>query len=169
MSHILVVDDEEAVCWALKKALTQEGHSVAVAASAEEALDVIPLCSPDVVLMDIQLPGLSGIECIRQLKSMSPNLEIMMLTVLEDHERIFQSLAAGAGGYLIKKTSPVRLLEAIDELHKGGAPMSCQIARQIVEAFQDPQTRENASPDPDRKSTRLNSSHGKLSRMPSSA
>ncbi len=111
---------------------------VAACGSAEEALDVIPRCSPDVVLMDIQLPGMSGIECIGQLKTESPALEIMMLTVLEDHERIFQSLAAGASGYMVKKTPPAKLLEAIDELHKGGAPMSGQIARQVVETFKKP-------------------------------
>jgi DNA-binding NarL/FixJ family response regulator len=111
---------------------------VAACGSAEEALNIIPRSSPDVVLMDIQLPGMSGIECIGRLKTESPDLEIMMLTVLEDHERIFQSLAAGASGYIVKKTPSAKLLEAIDELHKGGAPMSGQIARQVVETFKKP-------------------------------
>jgi DNA-binding NarL/FixJ family response regulator len=111
---------------------------VAVCGSAEEALAVIPHNPPDVVLMDIQLPAMSGIECIRRLKNLLPDLQIMMLTVFEDHDRIFQSLAAGASGYIVKKTPPAKLLEAINELHKGGAPMSGQIARQVVEAFKQP-------------------------------
>src|SRR6059036_1298882 len=86
---------------------------VAACSSAEEALEAIPHCSPDVVLMDIQLPGMSGIECIRRLTADTPTFQIMMLTVFEDHDRIFQSLAAGASGYIIKKTPPAKLLEAI--------------------------------------------------------
>jgi DNA-binding NarL/FixJ family response regulator len=111
---------------------------VAACDSAEAALAVIPRCPPDVVLMDIQLPGMSGIECIRRLKHLLPEVQIMMLTVFEDHDRIFQSLAGGASGYIVKKTPPAKLLEAIDELHHGGAPMSGQIARQVVEVFKQP-------------------------------
>ena len=107
-------------------------------ATAEEALRRLPTLSLDVVLMDIHLPGMSGIECIRRLKQQQPQLQITMLTVFEDHDRIFQSLAAGASGYLLKQTPPGKLLEAIAELHHGGSPMSAQIARQVVEAFQRP-------------------------------
>jgi DNA-binding NarL/FixJ family response regulator len=106
--------------------------------SGEEALEKLPALGPDVVLMDIHLPGISGIDCIRQLKERLPSVRIMMLTVFEDHERIFKSLAAGATGYLVKKTPPAKLLEAIQELHNGGAPMSGQIARQVVAVFQEP-------------------------------
>jgi DNA-binding NarL/FixJ family response regulator len=111
---------------------------VVVCASAEEARQTIPRHKPDIVLMDIQLPGESGIDCVRHLKDVTPGAEIMMLTIFEDHERIFQSLAAGATGYLLKKTPPDKLLEAIRELRAGGAPMSGQIARQVVTAFQRP-------------------------------
>jgi DNA-binding NarL/FixJ family response regulator len=104
--------------------------------SAEEALAGSPSLHADVVLMDIHLPGLSGIECIRQLKQRQPKLQIMMLTVFEDHDRIFRSLTAGASGYLLKQTPPDKLLDAITELHRGGAPMSMQIARRVVEVFQ---------------------------------
>jgi DNA-binding NarL/FixJ family response regulator len=86
--------------------------------------------------MDIRLPGMSGIECIRELKLRQPKFQIMMLTVFEEHDRIFQSLTAGASGYLLKQTPPDKLLEAITELHRGGAPMSTQIARRVVEVFQ---------------------------------
>jgi DNA-binding NarL/FixJ family response regulator len=106
--------------------------------STNEALAVLPSCSPDVVLVDIQLPGLSGIDCVRKLRPVLPDTQFMMLTVIEDHQTIFRSLAAGATGYLLKKTPAPKLLEAIRELHSGGAPMSGQIARQVVAAFRVP-------------------------------
>lgn len=109
---------------------------VATCATAEDGLERLPDVLPDVVLMDIGLPGMSGIECIRLLKVELPRTQIMMLTVFEDDERIFQSLAAGATGYLIKNTAPVRLLESIRDLHAGGSPMSNQIARRLVREFQ---------------------------------
>ena len=111
---------------------------VAGCVSGEEALEVLPKKDPQVVLMDIQLPGMSGIDCIAQLKQRLPSVQIVMLTVLEDHERIFQSIMAGASGYLVKKTPPSKLLEAIREVHEGGSPMSCQIARQVVEYVRHP-------------------------------
>jgi len=111
---------------------------VAACVSAEIALQRLPALDPDVVLMDIQLPGISGIECILRLKHLCPGAQIMMLTVFEDHDRIYQSLKAGASGYLLKQTPPAELLAAITELHRGGAPMSSQIARRVVEAFQRP-------------------------------
>lgn len=117
---------------------------VADFSNGEEALMRLPALDPHVVLMDINLPGMSGIECIRQLKRGLPSAQLVMLTVFEDHERIFQSLAAGASGYLLKSTPPARLLEAILEVHQGGAPMSAQIARSVVETFQKPAPTEPA-------------------------
>jgi len=111
---------------------------VAACRNAEECLEKLPPLKPDVVLMDIGLPGISGIECIGRLKRLLPDTQMMMLTVFEDHDRIFQALSAGAAGYLVKKTAPAKLLEAIQELRAGGAPMSGQIARQVVAAFQKP-------------------------------
>jgi DNA-binding NarL/FixJ family response regulator len=111
---------------------------VLACASAEAALIEIPRQQPDVVLMDIGLPGISGIECIRRLKELAPKTQMMMLTVFEDHDKIFQSLAVGASGYLIKRTPPAKVLEAIQELHHGGSPMSNQIARRVVQVFQTP-------------------------------
>lgn len=111
---------------------------VAACRSGEEALAALPGCRPDIVLMDIQMPGLSGIECVRALTDLLPDSQTMMLTVLEDHELIFQSLAAGATGYLLKKTPAPKLLEAIRELRAGGAPMSGQVARKVVAAFRRP-------------------------------
>lgn len=103
--------------------------------SAEEALRRLPGLRPDVVLMDIQLPGMSGIECVSRLKERCPDLQVMMLTVYEDDDKIFKSLVAGATGYVLKKTRPAELLDAIRELHEGGSPMSDRIARRVVDAF----------------------------------
>ncbi|MBI3875199.1 MAG: response regulator transcription factor [Verrucomicrobia bacterium] len=108
---------------------------IAAFGTGEEALRELPLLKPDVVLMDIQLPRASGIHCLRRLKPQMPRTQFMMLTVFEDPDRIFESLNAGASGYLVKKTPPVKLLESIGELHAGGSPMSNQIARRVVEAF----------------------------------
>lgn len=109
--------------------------------TAEDALRQIPKLKPDVVLMDIHLPGHSGIDCTRKLKLKVPDLKIMMLTVFEDHDRIFSALKAGATGYLLKRTNSIRLLEAIRELHEGGAPMSGPIAIQVVATFQQSPTK----------------------------
>ena len=138
--RVAVVEDEPQVREGFRLLIDRSERCACVAAfgSAEEALARLPSLEADVVLMDIQLPGMSGIECIRELKSRQPGLQIMMLTVFEDHDRIFQSLAAGASGYLLKQTPPGKLLEAIAELHRGGAPMSTQIARRVVETFQQP-------------------------------
>ncbi|MBI2427546.1 MAG: response regulator transcription factor [Ignavibacteriales bacterium] len=114
-----------------------EGYRcVGVFSNGEDALRDVPVLKPDVVLMDIDMPKMNGIECIKALKVQLPALQITMLTVFEDDEKIFRSLQAGASGYLLKKTPPVKLLEAIQELHHGGSPMSSQIARKVVQAFQ---------------------------------
>jgi len=104
-------------------------------ASAEEALRRLPVYNPDVVLMDIHLPRMSGIECLEKLKERNPDLQVVMLTVYEDDENVFKSLVAGAAGYVLKRTPPAELLEAIREVHQGGSPMSTQIARKVVQAF----------------------------------
>ena len=102
----------------------------------KSALRGIPAHRPDVVLMDINLPGMLGTECVRQLKDLTPNLPVLMLTVYEDSEQIFKSLMSGATGYLLKRTPKDKLLEAIREVDAGGAPMSRQIARRVVQFFQ---------------------------------
>jgi DNA-binding NarL/FixJ family response regulator len=105
-------------------------------ASAEEALARLAQDQPDVVLMDINLGGMSGIECVRQLKPLMPATQVVMLTVFEDTEKIFSALAAGASGYLLKRLAPAKLLEAIREVHEGGSPMSAPIARKVVQSLQ---------------------------------
>jgi len=104
-------------------------------ATAEEALEQIPALHPDVVLMDIKLPGMSGIDCVARLKKTLPALQIVMVTVYEDSERIFLALKAGASGYLLKSSPPEQLLAAIRDVHAGGAPMSSHIARKVVRHF----------------------------------
>jgi DNA-binding NarL/FixJ family response regulator len=104
--------------------------------TAEEALKQIPALQPNVVLMDIHLPGMNGIECIKSLKPRCQNTLFIMSTVYEDDERIFESLKAGATGYLLKKTDPAKILEAIIEVVNGGSPMSGQIARRVISSFQ---------------------------------
>ena len=103
----------------------------------EEALDKLSINLPDVVLADIGLPGMSGIEGIRILKERHPDLSILMLSVYEDDERIFDALCAGACGYLLKRTAPARLLESLKEAVNGGAPMSPEVARRVVALFRD--------------------------------
>ena len=104
-------------------------------ASGDEALRLLPQSPPDVVLMDIQMPGMSGIACTASLKKLLPSVPVMMLTVYEDNDAIFNALKAGATGYLLKRSAPAKLLEAIKELHRGGAPMTSEIARRVIDSF----------------------------------
>jgi DNA-binding NarL/FixJ family response regulator len=110
---------------------------------AEAALAKLPADKPSVVLMDINLPGMSGIDCVRQLKPQLPNTQFVMLTVYEDTDHIFDALAVGASGYLLKQTPRDELLTAIKDVHAGGSPMTSNIARKVVQSFQ------RAAPHPD--------------------
>jgi DNA-binding NarL/FixJ family response regulator len=118
--------------------------------SAENALQEIPKIKPNVTLMDINLPGINGVECARRLKPQLPATQIIMLTVYQNTENIFNALAAGATGYMLKQTPPDELLEAIKDVHSGGSPMNSHIARKIVQSFQRsssaPSGAENLSP-----------------------
>jgi DNA-binding NarL/FixJ family response regulator len=100
--------------------------------SMEDAIVGIPKAPPDVLLCDIELPGMSGIDGVRRLKSLAPSVQILMLTVFADNDHVFEAICAGASGYLLKGTPPARLLAAIRELQGGGAPMSPEIARKVV-------------------------------------
>ena len=112
---------------------------------AETAIKEIPRNQPNVVLMDINMPGMKGMECVRQLKLQLPAVQFLMLTVYEDSESLFASLKAGASGYLLKRTASARLLEAIRDVHAGGAPMTPQLARRVVQFFTKP-VAEQSSP-----------------------
>ena len=136
---VCIVDDNKDIRSALEKIiLMAEGYTLAGSFSdAEEALQKIPLVKPNVVLMDINLgEGESGIDCVRQLRPQNPEILFMMCTIYEEDEKIFEALKAGANGYILKKTAPGKLLDSLRELHEGGAPMSSQIARKVVNAFQ---------------------------------
>ena len=104
--------------------------------SAEDALEAIPKNPPNVVLMDINLPGMNGVECVRKLKQLLPTTQVVMLTAYEDTENIFNSLAAGASGYLLKRSKSAEILEAIRDVQNGGSPMTTHIARKVVQSFQ---------------------------------
>jgi DNA-binding NarL/FixJ family response regulator len=136
--RISIVDDNDQIREGLSVLINGSTgfQCVATYATAENALKYLPAQKPDVVLMDIQLPGMSGIECVRELKRLLPELQIMMLTIYEDDDNVFKSIVAGASGYVLKKTPPSELLDAISDLHNGGSPMSDRIARKVVQAFQ---------------------------------
>jgi DNA-binding NarL/FixJ family response regulator len=134
---VVVVEDDRGLREQLTKILelAPDIECVGVYASAEEALPEIGKKEPDVVLMDIKLPGMSGIQCVAEIKKSFPAMQVIMVTVYEDSERIFRALKAGASGYMIKSDSPDQLLEAIRDVYKGGAPMSSSIARKVVKHF----------------------------------
>ena len=104
--------------------------------TAEEALEAIPKNPPNVVLMDINLPGMNGVDCVRKLKQLAPATQVVMLTAYEDTENIFNSLAAGASGYLLKRSKSAEIIEAIRDVQNGGSPMTTHIARKVVQSFQ---------------------------------
>ncbi len=138
MISVVIVEDIKEIREGLKLLIdSNQGFECRYTfSSAEEALVEIPKLNPNVVLMDIHLPGISGIECVRQLKPITKDSLFIMSTVYEDDDNIFESLKAGASGYLLKKTSPSRILEAITEVMDGGSPMSGQIARKVIASFQ---------------------------------
>jgi DNA-binding NarL/FixJ family response regulator len=134
---VAIVEDDEEIREGLAVLINGSAgyRCVGTYADGEQAIARLPAQSPDVVLMDIHLPKMSGIECTEKLKEKYPDLQIMILTVYEDDDRVFKSLAAGATGYVLKKTPPAELLEAIRNLHAGGSPMSDRIARMVVQEF----------------------------------
>ena len=135
---VSIVEDNDKLRGTLARVLNRaEGfRCVSDYGNAEEALKDLPRVKPEVVLMDINLPGMNGVECVRQLKQVLPAVQVMMLTVYEDTENIFNALAVGANGYLLKRTPQAQLLEAIRDVHRGGSPMTTHIARKVVQSFQ---------------------------------
>jgi len=135
--QVSIVEDDLEIREALRTILNHTNGFQCLSAhhSGEDAIAKLPVDKADVVLMDLQLSGMTGIDCARRLKELRPTLLLMVLTVHEDTDRIFQSLEAGAIGYILKKTPPAEILEAIQELVNGGSPMSPAIARKVVQAF----------------------------------
>lgn len=151
MITVSIVDDEKD----LRQSITTFVNGspgfrcVSAYSSAETALKGLPADKPDVVLMDINLGTMNGIECVERLTAEVPTMQILMLTVYEDTDQIFKALSAGASGYLLKRSSPTKLLQAIREVHAGGSPMTSSIARKVVASFQKKQASEkqtNLSP-----------------------
>lgn len=137
---VAIVDDDEDIRASLA-ALIRRAQNFKLAgdyANAETAIKEIPRNPPNVVLMDINLPGMKGYECVRQLKAARPDIQFLMLTVYEDSDSLFNSLKAGASGYLLKRTASAKLLEAIRDVHSGGSPMTPQLARRVVQFFAKP-------------------------------
>ena len=136
---IAIVEDLEAVRNGLKDfiSLSTDFLVVGVFKTGEEALKELPNIAPDIVIMDINLPGMNGIECIRQVKDKSPGTQFMMFTVYENDEKVFEALKAGASGYLLKNTGLLEIVESVKELHDGGSPMSANIARKLVNLVRD--------------------------------
>ena len=152
MITVSIVDDEKELCQSIATFVNGSPgfRCVSTSNSAEAALKRLPADQPDVVLMDINMAGMNGIECVKKLKGLVPEMQIVMLTVYEDTEQIFKALSAGASGYMLKRLTPAKLLEAIKEVQAGGSPMSSSIARKVVASFQ------KARP-ADEKQTRLSS------------
>jgi DNA-binding NarL/FixJ family response regulator len=140
--RVAIVDDDEGIRSSLSALIKRAPgfRLVGEYANAETALKEIPQHLPDVVLMDINLPGMKGYECVRRLKEAQPTVQFLMLTVYEDSDSLFNSLRAGASGYLLKRTATARLLEAIRDVFDGGAPMTPQLARRVVQFFTRPAT-----------------------------
>ncbi len=135
---VAIVEDNNDIRSALEQIIEMSDYCELAGScvSGEEALVKLPILNAKVVLMDIGLGGISGIEVVRELKASHPEILFMMCTIYEDDEQIFEALSAGASGYILKKTPPAKLLEGIQELMEGGSPMSSQIARKVVAAFQ---------------------------------
>ena len=135
---IALVEDDEALRETLAEIIAASPSWKLVAAypAAEPALEAMKETCPEVVLMDIQLPGMSGIQCVAKLKEIHPEAQVLMVTVYDNNDRIFDALAAGASGYLLKRDAPAKLLESLDDLLAGGSPMSSAIARKVVQKFQ---------------------------------
>jgi DNA-binding NarL/FixJ family response regulator len=150
--RVAVVEDEEWMRTSLAGQINSlpQYQCVGQYPDAEEALRRLPALRPEVVLMDINLPGMSGIECVRKLQEVLPETSVLMLTVYEESDKIFDSLKAGASGYLLKRASEPELMEAIAQVHAGGSPMTSLIARKVVHFFkqrdQTPPELENLSP-----------------------
>lgn len=135
---ISIVEDDAALSGILTEIVTgsPDWQLIDTFPTAEDALKKLVGDCPEVVLMDIQLPGMSGIECVAKLKAAHPEALVLMVTVYDNNERIFDALAAGASGYLLKRDAPAKLLEALEDLLAGGSPMSSAIARKVVQHFQ---------------------------------
>lgn len=137
---IAIVEDNEEISRMLARVLARDKGltCVGICASGEAALQDLPKLQPQVAIMDLQLPGMSGIECTARLRQLMPDTQVLVFTVYRDDEQVFNALKAGASGYLLKRSSPDEIIEAIHDVHQGGAPMTGEIARKVVRSFTGP-------------------------------
>ena len=135
--RVVIVEDLEEVIEGLTAFIKKDEALQLISAfrTAEAATLELPILKPDIVVVDINLPGMSGIECVRRVKKLVPEMQFMMFTVYENNDQVFDALKAGASGYILKKTAPAQIMESIKELHAGGSPMSAAIARKLVTVF----------------------------------
>jgi DNA-binding NarL/FixJ family response regulator len=142
---ICLVEDLEEIRNGMASLLTldERFELLSTFSDAEKAAEELPAWQPDIVIMDINLPGMNGIECIKKVKAHCPQSQFMMFTIYEDDEKVFEALAAGAGGYLLKKTPLGKITEGLIELHTGGSPMSTQIARKVIKRLQKDEAKEH--------------------------
>ena len=142
MIKVAIVEDNKTTREGMEKMinLSSDYRCVCSCSTAEEALSLLPQHKPEVVLMDIQLPNMSGVECVAQLKELLPSTQVVMVTVYEDPDRIFRALRAGASGYLLKRSVADQVLNAIRDVLQGGVPMSSEIARKVIAYFQQKDT-----------------------------
>ncbi len=142
MTKIAIVEDDRTTRESLETIINLAAgfKCVCTCMTAEDALRVVPLHEPQVVLMDIQLPKMSGVECVARLKELQPSMQIIMVTVYEDPDRIFCALRAGACGYLLKRSTPDQIITAIRDVQRGGVPMSSEIARKVIAHFREQET-----------------------------
>jgi DNA-binding NarL/FixJ family response regulator len=140
MIKVAIVEDDKGIRKSLEWLLesSSEFSCAASCSSAEEAWEILPKAAPEVVLMDINLPARSGIECTAKLKELLPAVQVIMITVYDDSEKVFNALRVGASGYILKRATPERILQAIREVHAGGVPMSGEIARKVLGVFREP-------------------------------
>ena len=138
MVKVAIVEDNKTTREGLETIvnLSSEFRCVCVCETAEEALRLLPKHQPEVVLMDIQLPNMSGVDCVARLKERLPAVQVIMVTVYQDPDRIFRALRAGASGYLLKRAAPEQVINAIRDVRQGGVPMSAEIARKVIKYFQ---------------------------------
>jgi len=139
-TNIAIVEDDSEICEDLAQMVREAGDMacVCVCRNGRAVLHKIPACAPDIVIMDIQLPDISGIKCTAKLRQLLPNTKVLIFTIRDDEEQIFQALEAGASGYLLKSAGPANVVSALREIAAGGAPMTGMVSRKVVESFYHP-------------------------------
>jgi DNA-binding NarL/FixJ family response regulator len=143
--RVAIVEDNEEILGMLQRVIIRAPNlkCVCTCSSGEAALQMLPEVEPQVVVMDLRLPGMSGIECTARLKELMPQTQMLVYTVYGDNEQVFKALEAGASGYILKRSTHAEILQAIQDVHQGGAPMTGEIARKVVQSFRKKEPRDS--------------------------